>query len=338
MEEKTVGVVLFQLGGPDSPEAVEPFLYNLFSDPDIIDLPVGRWARQPLARLAASSRAKKVQHHYAAIGGRSPIRELTERQAAALEVELGRSLRARVVVAMRYWHPLSEEAIAKLEAAGVNELVLLPLYPQYSKTTSGSSLNEWKRKYKPRPDVPVRTIHHFYDHSLYLQALVEKINLGLQSFALPENVQLVFSAHGVPVSIIEAGDPYVGQTEETVRLVLKAGGWRNPHLLCYQSKVGPGRWVQPSLVNTLRQLGRQGVRNVLVIPISFVSDHVETLNEINIEAREIAEQAGIAGFAMMPALNDSPTFITALADLVLKEVSGIRCQVSVKAGHVEPGA
>ncbi len=320
MEEKTVGVVLFQLGGPDSPEAVEPFLYNLFCDPDIIDLPVGRWARAPLARLVAKARARKVQHHYAAIGGRSPIRELTERQANALEAELGRSLRARVVVAMRYWHPLTKEAIAKLEAAGANELVLLPLYPQYSKTTTGSGLNEWNRKYTPRPEVEVHTIRHFYDHPLYLRALAEKINLGLQSFEAPGDVHLVFSAHGVPASVIEAGDPYVRHTEETVRLVMQTGAWPNPHLLCYQSKVGAGRWVQPSLLDSLRELGRRGVKRVVVVPISFVSDHVETLNEINIEAREVAQCAGIAGFELMPALNDSPAFIAALADLVLTAV------------------
>ncbi len=332
-KEKTVGVVLFQLGGPDSPEAVEPFLYNLFCDPDIIQLPLGR-ARAPLARLLASNRASKVQHHYAAIGGRSPIRELTEQQVSALQAELSKSLRARVVLAMRYWHPLTEEAVAELESAGpdepvselvngpVDELVLLPLYPQYSKTTTGSSLNEWNRKYTARPGVPVHTVAHFYDHPVYIRALVEKINQGLERFSAPANLHLVFSAHGVPVSVVEAGDPYTRQTEETVRLVMEAGGWQHPHLLCYQSKVGSSRWVQPSLLATLRGLGRRGVANVLVVPISFVTDHVETLNEINIGAREEASRAGVTGFQVMPALNDSPTFIACLADLVRRQVSG----------------
>ncbi len=329
MGEKTVGVALFQLGGPDSPEAVEPFLYNLFSDPDIIDLPLGRWARQPLARLMAAKRARHVQRHYAAIGGRSPIRELTELQARALEAELRKSVPARVVIAMRYWHPLTEEAVAQLEAAGVGELVLLPLYPQYSKTTTGSSLNEWNRKYTPRAEVPVHTIREFYAHPLYIRSLVEKINLGLERVGSAAGVYLLFSAHGVPVSVIEAGDPYVQHTEQTVRLVMEAGGWRHPHQVCYQSKVGAGRWVQPTLIGSLRELGARAAKNVLVIPISFVSDHVETLNEINIEARKEAERAGITGFEMMPALSDSPTFIAALADLVLKQVSGVRRQVSV---------
>ena len=344
-KEKTVGVVLFQLGGPDSPEAVEPFLYNLFCDPDIIQLPLGR-ARAPLARLLASNRASKVQHHYAAIGGRSPIRELTERQVSALQAELSKSLRTRVVLAMRYWHPLTEEAVAKLESAGpdepvnqlvgepvnelvngpVDELVLLPLYPQYSKTTTGSSLNEWNRKYTARPGVPVHTVAHFYDHPVYIRALVEKINQGLERFSVPANLHLVFSAHGVPVSVVKAGDPYTRQTEETVRLVMEAGGWQHPHLLCYQSKVGSGRWVGPTLLASLRGLGRHGIANVLVVPISFVTDHVETLNEINIEAREEASRAGITGFQVMPALNDSPTFIACLADLVRRQVSGAGSQ------------
>ena len=347
-KEKTVGVVLFQLGGPDSPEAVEPFLYNLFCDPDIIQLPLGR-ARAPLARLLASNRASKVQYHYAAIGGRSPIRELTERQVSALQAELSKSLRARVVLAMRYWHPLTEEAVAKLEPARpdepvselvngpVDELVLLPLYPQYSKTTTGSSLNEWNRKYTARPGVPVHTVAHFYDHPVYIRALVEKINQGLERFSAPANLNLVFSAHGVPVSVVKAGDPYTRQTEETVRLVMEAGGWQHPHLLCYQSKVGSGRWVGPTLLASLRGLGRGGIANVLVVPISFVTDHVETLNEINIEAREEATRAGITGFQVMPALNDSPTFIACLADLVRRQVSGVRSQVSASDRRLEPG-
>ncbi len=321
-----IGVVLFQLGGPDSPQAVEPFLYNLFSDPDIIDLPLGRWARQPLARLMAAKRARHVERRYASIGGRSPIRELTELQARALEAELRKSLPARVVLAMRYWHPFTEEAIAELDDAGIREIVLLPLYPQYSRTTTGSSFNEWRRQYRPRSGVPVRAIEHFYAHPLYLRAVVENINLSLARFDAASDVHLLFSAHGVPLSVLGAGDPYIRQTEETVRLVMEAGGWRHAHLLCYQSKVGSGRWVQPSLVGSIRELAARGVKNLLVVPISFVTDHVETLNEINIEARELAARAGITAFEMMPALNDSPTFIAALADLVRMAV---REQVSV---------
>lgn len=323
MGKSNLGVVLFQLGGPDSREAIEPFLYNLFCDPDIIDLPLGRWARQPLARLVASKRAKHVENHYGSIGGRSPIRELTDRQARALESQLNRELPAKVVVAMRYWHPFTEEAISQLEAAGATEIVLLPLYPQYSKTTTGSSFNEWDRRYTPRPDIPVHRIHSYPSHPGYVDALVEKINQGLAAFEPGAEVYMLFSAHGVPVKVIEAGDPYVRHIEETTMEVMRRGRWRHSHHVCYQSKVGSGRWVQPTLIGSLRELGAKGVENVFIVPVSFVSDHVETLNEIAIEAREEARRVGITGFGMMEALNDSPRFISALADLVL-EATGKR--------------
>ncbi len=323
----SLGVVVFQLGGPDSLQAIEPFLYNLFSDPDIIDFPFARLARPTLARLISSRRARKVQEHYASIGGKSPIRELTERQARALEAELRKSVDARVLVAMRYWHPLTQEAVARIAAEGFDELVLLPLYPQYSKTTTGSSLNEWHRHYPAQLKNPVaaRIVREFFDDTLYLDALVEKINEGLARFATADggasDVHLVFSAHGVPLSVIEAGDPYQAQIEATARLALQRGGWPNPHALCYQSRVGPGRWLAPSLDQTLHDLAARGVKRVLVIPVAFVSDHVETLSEIDIEARALAGSLGIRRFEVMPALNDSPKFIAALAGLVLKQVA-----------------
>ncbi len=333
--EGRVGVVLFQLGGPDSTSAIEPFLFNLFSDPDIIDFPFARLARPMMARLISSHRAKKVQEHYASIGGKSPIRELTDLQARALEAELRKSLDARVFVAMRYWHPLTEETVQQVLSHEFRELVLLPLYPQYSRTTTGSSLNEWERKYKAvagKRAIPARVVREFYAHPPYLDSIVEKINEGLARFdtaspppkgapkAQGSDVQLVFSAHGVPLSVIEAGDRYQVQIEETVKLVMARGGWPNPHCLCYQSRVGPGRWLQPMLHETLQEIAAGGARRVLVIPIAFVSDHVETLSEINIEARELALNLGITQFEVMPALNDSPKFIQALADLVLAEV------------------
>ncbi|HET7840426.1 MAG TPA: ferrochelatase [Terriglobia bacterium] len=325
---KRFAVVLFQLGGPDSPEAIEPFLYNLFSDPDIIDFPFARLARPVMARLISSRRAKKVQEHYASIGGKSPLRELTERQAAALEAELRKTLDARVFVAMRYWHPLTEEAVQQIYEGDFSELVLLPLYPQYSRTTTGSSLNEWERLYTPRNGsgaLPASVVREFFEYPPYLDAVIEKINEGLEKFGGPtDNVHLVFSAHGVPVSVIEAGDPYQTQIEATTKLVLQRGGWSNPHCLCYQSRVSPGRWLRPMLHETLQEIAARTVPaksgRVLVVPIAFVSDHVETLGEIDIEAREQASQLGLGQFEVMPALNDSPSFIRALASLVLKEI------------------
>ncbi len=312
---RRVGVVLFQLGGPDSLEAIEPFLYNLFCDPDIIDFPFARLGRKPLAKLISTTRAKKVQHHYSVIGGGSPIRRFTERQARALETELrADGVDARCFVAMRYWHPFTAEAVAKVRNAGCDEIVLLPLYPQYSSTTTGSSLNEWHRRFNDC--VPVRSIDNFYRDDLYLDALVEKIDEALARFSDPESTELVFSAHSVPVAVIEKGDPYQQQIEETVRFVMWRGGWRNRHRLCYQSKVGASKWLQPSLRNTIRDLAAQKVRDVCVVPISFVSDHVETLGEIDHEAREQAASLGIKRFEMTAGLNDSPTFISALAGLV----------------------
>ena len=309
---KRVGVVLFQLGGPDTLAAVEPFLYNLFCDPDIIDFPFSRIGRRPLAKLISTTRAKKAAEHYAAIGGGSPIRRFTEQQAAALEVALaGRGIDARCVVAMRYWHPFTEEAIAQLQDAGVEQVVLLPMYPQYSGTTTGSSLNEWKRRWNG--SVPASCVPPFYRNELYLEAFADRIHDALAQFPQPEAVQLVFSAHSVPVAVIEKGDPYQQQIIETVKLVMERGSWTNRHCLCYQSKVGASRWLQPSLHATLRRLAAENEREVCVIPISFVSDHVETLGEIDHCARAEARQLGFERFVMTKGLNDSPKFIQALA-------------------------
>jgi ferrochelatase len=312
---RRIGVVLFQLGGPDTLEAIEPFLFNLFCDPDIIDFPFARIGRKPLAKLISSTRSKKVQHHYAIIGGGSPIRRFTEQQARALQLKLAESgLDARCFVAMRYWHPFTAEAIEQLQAAQCDEVVLLPLYPQYSRTTTGSSLNEWRRQF--REAIPVRHVETFYRHELYLQALVERIDEALARFADPDHPEIVFSAHSVPLAVIQNGDPYQQQIEDTVELLMQCGGWPNRYRLCYQSKVGASKWLQPSLHTALRELSAEKVREVCVVPISFVSDHVETLGEIDHEAREEASRLGIRKFEMMSGLNDSPTFIAALADLV----------------------
>jgi protoporphyrin/coproporphyrin ferrochelatase len=314
---RRVGIVLFQLGGPDTLEAIEPFLYNLFCDPDIIDFPFARIGRKALAKLISTTRARKVQHHYATIGGGSPIRQFTERQARALEVELaGAGLDARCFVAMRYWHPFTSEAIEQLRAADCDEVVLLPLYPQYSSTTTGSSLNEWRRLF--RDDVPVYQVDHFYQHPTYLDAVVEKIEEALGRFAAPEQAEIIFSAHSVPMSVIEKGDPYQSQIQDTVRLLMEHGGWRNRHRLCYQSKVGASKWLQPSLHHTLHQVAAERVREVCVVPVAFVSDHVETLGEIDHEAREEARQLGITQFEMTAGLNDSPKFIRALGRIVME--------------------
>ncbi len=266
---RRVGVVLFQLGGPDSLAAIEPFLYNLFCDPDIIDFPFARIGRKPLAKLISAARSRKVQHHYATIGGASPIRRFTERQARALEAELAElGLEARCFVAMRYWHPFTAEAVAQLRAAACDELVLLPLYPQYSSTTTGSSLNEWRRLFDE--EITVHCVEYFYRNEMYLDSLVEKIDDALARFPVPARAEIVFSAHSVPMAVIA--------------------------------------------------LAAEHVREVCVVPISFVSDHVETLGEIDHEAREEARRLGISQFEMSNGLNDSPKFIQALSEIVLKAI------------------
>ena len=203
---RRVGVILFQLGGPDTLEAIEPFLFNLFCDPDIIDFPFARIGRRPLAKLISTTRASKVRHHYSVIGGGSPIRRFTELQARALQSSLRTfGVSAHCFVAMRYWHPFTAEAVDQLRAADCDQVVLLPLYPQYSSTTTGSSLNEWRKHFDG--GIPVHTIDAFYRHDIYLESLVEKIEEGLARFPHPEQPELVFSAHSVPVSVIEKGRP-----------------------------------------------------------------------------------------------------------------------------------
>lgn len=331
-QRQKVGVVLFQLGGPDSPEAVEPFLYNLFCDPDIIPLgPLGVVARRPLARFIARRRARVVAQHYNEIGGHSPIRRLTERQARALEAALRPYVDPHVVVAMRYWRPLTAEAAQQINGRMLDHLVLLPLYPHYSLATTGSSLKEWNRIYRPaRPPLPLRVVKHFYNHPLYIQAVVEKVALSLAHFERPGEVHLVFSAHGLPLSLIERGDPYQRQVKAAVRLVLERGAWPNAYALCYQSKVGRQKWLEPSLTATIERLARADCRQMLVIPIAFVTEHIETLHEINIEARKQAQGLGVEQFEMMPALGDSPRFIAALADVVLRAV-GVEAPLAASA-------
>jgi len=247
-----------------------------------------------------------------------------------LQSELRKSLDAHVFVAMRYWHPLTEEAVRQVLSHQVRRLVLLPLYPQFSLVTTGSSLNEWGRKFAPGHPVDIKIVRDYHTHALYIDAIVERINESLEQYRqtngsamrLPSDVHLLFSAHGVPETIIKSGDPYQAQVEASMRLAMERGAWPNPYGLCYQSRSGPGRWLGPSLHEALQTLASNGRERVLVVPISFVSDHVETLYEINIEARELAERLGIRRFHVTMGLNGSPTFIRALADLVLHALAG----------------
>jgi protoporphyrin/coproporphyrin ferrochelatase len=310
-----------QLGGPDSVKAVEPFLYNLFCDPDIIDLPLAFLFRTLLARKISRARAPKVQRYYEYMGGRSPILRLTRRQAIALEHSLAARGDVPVRVAMRYWHPMTEEVVGELQRRQVERVILLPLYPQYSKSTTGSSVNEWRRVCRRSGYAPhITIIEEYCEHPSYIAAVVKNIRIALQRVR-PEDrgrVHLVFSAHGTPMKLVRGGDPYQMQVVRTYNAVVKAGGFGLPHHLCYQSKVGPQQWLEPSLVQTIERLAAEKVSHVLVIPIAFVSDHSETLWEINREVRDEALRRGIQYYDMSPALNASPLFIEALADCVLQ--------------------
>ncbi|MDQ3179847.1 MAG: ferrochelatase, partial [Acidobacteriota bacterium] len=280
MKEK-VGVVLMNLGGPDSLEAVEPFLNNLFNDPDIINFPLSFLFRRGLAKLISSTRYTKVQKQYAQIGGKSPIKEFTIGQAKLLEEKLNEKIDARVFVAMRYWHPFTAEALDSIAKEGIKKVVLLPLYPQYSKATSLSSLKEWEKQLKKRndlSDLETIFIDSYYDFPPYIDAFVERINQGLERFPTEKraSVHILFSAHGTPLKLVREGDPYSIHIKKTVETVVKQGGFSQAFSLCYQSKVGPQKWLTPSTPDTIKELADKGVKNMLAVPIAFASDHLET--------------------------------------------------------------
>ena len=323
-DDRPIGVVLLQLGGPDSLDTVEPFLYNLFCDPDIIDLPMAFLFRKPLAKFISSRRAPKVREYYKRIGGKSPILKLTVRQAKALEKLLSGKMNCKTVIAMRYWHPMTAKAIDELRKAQIDRILLLPLYPHYSRTTTGSSVNEWKRILSTERvnGMKVEVVDEYCEHPLYIKAIIRNINFALRRVKASERskVHLVFSAHGTPVKLVKAGDPYQQQIIRTYNAVVKEGDFGLEHHLCYQSKVGPEQWLEPSLDGTIKQLAREKVTHMIVVPIAFVSDHSETLWEINIEAREEAKRLGIKHYDMSPGLNNNPFFIQALADIVQTKV------------------
>lgn len=322
----SLGVILFNLGGPETLADVRPFLYNLFSDPEIIRLPA-RFMQKPLAWLISTTRAKKSSAYYAQIGNGSPLRRITDEQAKALQNELqARGITAKVYVGMRYWHPFTNEALHRIERDGITELVVLPLYPQYSVSTTGSSLKEFIALLKGRSKwqtIRRRYITRWYDHEPYIKALREQIKTEIAQFPDPDprKVHLLFSAHSVPQSYIERGDPYLRHTQETVRLVSEALGNVSPTSLSFQSKVGPVKWLEPSTDQKIRELRAEGVQQLLMIPISFVSEHIETLYELDILYKKLADEIGLPHYRRVPAFNTDAQFISALADLVCKKVT-----------------
>lgn len=319
-----VGVLLLNLGGPEQLEDVRPFLFNLFSDPEIIRLPF-RWMQKPLAWFISTSRAKKSQANYKEIGGGSPLRRITNEQAVALEAKLReKGLEVKMYIGMRYWHPFTEEAVAQIQRDGIENLVILPLYPQFSISTSGSSFRLLEKIWEQNPalkSIDYTVIRSWYDRPGYLRAMADLIAESLRGTDNPEGVHLFFSAHGVPVSYVEeGGDPYQREIEDCTRKIVETLNRPNAHTLAYQSRVGPVEWLKPYTEDAIPELAAQGVQELLVVPISFVSEHIETLQEIDMEYRELAEHSGIKRFYRVPALNTHPVFIEDLADLVMESL------------------
>ena len=308
---KKIGVVLLSMGGPDSLDAVRPFLYNLFSDHDIIRIP--KPIQKPLAWIISRVRARKTRHYYELMGGKSPQKDQTIEQARKLQGLLGD--RYKVVVAMRYWHPFTEEALEDLFREDIERIILLPMYPQFSTTTTGSSFKEFERVYRQKgyPDVPIIKVRDYHDHPLYIKAMVDNIKEHLGEW---RGYFFLFSAHSLPVYVIKEGDPYSGQTERTVELIMEHFP-EVPYRLGYQSKVGPVRWLEPMTDRLIEELAKQGVRRLAVIPVSFVSEHSETLYELDIQYGELARSLGIEDYRRVPTLRTHPTFMRALKEIVL---------------------
>ncbi len=314
------GVLLLNLGGPDTQADVQPFLYNLFADPELIRLPSP--ALQPLvAWLISNARAEKSRRNYAAIGGGSPLRKITVEQAQALQAQLVKAgYDIPIYVAMRYWHPRIESVVHQIKAEQITDLVVLPLYPQYSISTTGSSFKLLAELWQRDPElaqIRLTLINSWYDQPDYVNAMAASIREQLDHFEHPDQVHVLFSAHGIPESYVtKAGDPYQQEMEACVKLIWKHVDRPNPHTLSYQSRVGSVKWLGPYTEDVIPALGADRLQHLLVVPISFISEHIETLQEIDIEYRELAHHSGIPDFRRVPALNSDPGFITALRKLV----------------------
>jgi ferrochelatase len=309
MAEK-IAVVLFNLGGPDGPDAVQPFLKNLFSDPAIIRQPAP--VRFFLSRLISRSRAASAKENYAKMGGGSPLLPETQRQATALDMEMQkRGLDAKCFIAMRYWKPYAADAVREVKAWGATKVVLLPLYPQFSTTTTGSSLKSWADAGGPKGT----SICCYPDAPKFIRSHAERLLTAWQIAGKPPNVRALFSAHGLPEVVVKSGDPYQWQIERTAAAL-------KPHLpsdweieICYQSRVGPLTWIGPPTEEAIVKAAKDG-KAILVSPIAFVSEHIETLVELDIDYREVAEEAGAKTYIRAPALGIEPLFVSELADLV----------------------
>ncbi len=320
-DSKPVALILLNMGGPDSLEAVEPFLYNLFSDRELIQLPAGSLLQKPFARLISHFRAKKVVENYRAIGGKSPLLEWTRKQAEGIANLLGERFRPFVI--MRYWRPRAEDVLTRIKEEGIQTAVVLSMYPHYTGATTGSSVKDFRAAVaRVYPELEFQLIEEWYDWPGYVEALANRVNEGLDSFhdLMRDDVQILFSAHALPQKFIDRGDPYQQQVETTVEQVMQRVGYYD-WTIAYQSRSGPVKWMTPGTDEVIDKLAAVGHRALLMVPVSFVSDHIETLEEIDIEYRERATSQGISHFHRAPSLNDHPDFLAGMAALVKERMS-----------------
>jgi ferrochelatase len=317
-------VVLFNLGGPDEPEAIKPFRVNLFSDPAIIRAPI--FIRFWLARLIAASSSAAAVENYERMGGRSPLLDLTTKQAVALEAELA-DIGAKCFIAMRYWHPFAAEAVKAVKAFEPDRILLLPLYPQFSTTTTGSSLRDWHEQAARGGLVaPTTSVCCFYNDEDYAASIAALVDEGIADarakLAPGAKLRLLFSAHGLPESIVKAGDPYQAEVEASVAAVMaRLVDADVEHVVCYQSRATPQKWISPSTIECIEQAGVDKIA-VLLVPIAFVSDHIETLVELDIENAELAHEKGVPGYFRAKVPNDDGRFVKALAGVARRAVAG----------------
>ena len=310
-------VILFNLGGPDKLESVEPFLFNLFNDPEILSIP--SIFRYPLAKLISKRRAPIAKNIYKEIGNRSPILELTQKQADSLQKRLSTKGNYKCFVVMRCWHPRAADVIKKVKEFNPGEIILLPLYPQFSAATSGSSINEWKDLCKKENfNVKTKTICCYPTESNFVKShanLIIKTIKNIES----KNFKLLFSAHGLPEIKIKKGDPYQWQVEETVRkIMLELKGENLDHTISYQSRVGPLKWIGPSTDEEIIKYSKEK-KGIVIVPVAFVSEHSETLVELDIEYKKLAEENGCSFYKRVPALGTEENFIKSLTELVLQK-------------------
>lgn len=312
-------VLLLNLGGPETLADVKPFLFRLFSDPEIIRIPIAP-LRLAVAWLISTLRYKKSRHLYEELGGGSPIRKLTDEQAAALENRLcAEGYQVIVRTAFSCSGPLIKDVVRDLAAQGVTDFLALPLYPQYSFTTTKSALDQTRAAVKRYASSAVfHEIHSYPTHPLFIKAHIDRIKEAYQG----DDVYLLFSAHSIPEKLVtKNGDPYRDQMEGTVYRIVDALKWKGAWSLAWQSRLGPVKWLEPSTVDVIRDLGKKGIKKILIVPVAFVTDHIETLHEIDREMKEDAARVGIKEFYRAKGLNAHPLFIEALAELAKSEKS-----------------